>query len=359
MAASSRRRAGRSGRVLRTTSRATLALVLAGALAACGENGGGGGGGGGGEEEEQPFADARMDFVVPYEPGGGYDTYARALAPYFEECLGATVVVQNEPGAGGLVATNQTAAAGPNDNRFQIVNTVGLVSAQIAGEEGANFDLNDLNWLGRVAAPPNVMVVGNDSDISSFEDVLAADEDVRFVAQGPGANDYLAPNILGAAYDFPFEVITGFAGSTEAQTAVIAGDADAHILPVDSQLSAIENGDVRPVVTIDEEPDALLPDVPTIYDAAPPEGEAQEIIDNLVALGQTGRALIASPNMPEEKVEALREAWTCVSEDEELIAQLDEQQRPLNALGGQETADLVAEVLNSPEEFQTLVAESS
>ena len=340
----------------RRTAHTALAVALSGALAACGQSGGDAGGGGG--EGEPPFAGERVDFVVPYEPGGGYDTYARTMAPYFEECLDATVVVQNEPGAGGLVATNKTAAAPADENRFQIVNTVGLVSAEIAGEEGANFQLNDLNWLGRVAAPANVMVVGNDSELQSFEDVVDADEEVRFVAQGPGANDYLAPNILGAAYGFPFEVVTGFAGSPEARAAVVAGDADAHILPVDSQLSAIEAGDVRPLVTIDEEPDPLLPDVPTIYDAAPPEGDAQEVIDNLVALGQTGRALIASPEMPEEKVTALREAFQCVAENEDLVAELDKQQRPLAVLDGEETADLVAEVLDSPERVRELVAES-
>ncbi|TFV76664.1 hypothetical protein E4P39_07045 [Blastococcus sp. CT_GayMR19] len=344
----------------RTYGRATLTVLLGGALTACGGAGGGagGGGGGGGGGEEAPFAGARLDFVVPYEPGGGYDVYARSLAPYFEECLDATVTVQNEAGAGGLVATNKTAISPADENRFQIVNTVGLVSAQIAGEEGANFDLNDLNWIGRVSAPPNVLVVGNDSGFESFEDVVAAEEAVRFVAQGPGANDYLAPNIVGAAYEFPFEVVTGFAGAPEARGAVIAGDADAHILPVDSQLSAIEAGEVQPLVTIDEEADPLLPDVPTIYDAAAPEGDAKEIIDNLVALGQTGRALIASPEMPEASVEALREAFTCVMEDEQLLSELEEQQRPVDPLGGEETAALVAEVLESPEEFQTLVTES-
>ena len=338
---------------------ATLAVVLGGALTACGGGGGGAGAGGGDAgAEEAPFAGARLDFVVPYEPGGGYDTYARSLAPYFEECLDATVTVQNEAGAGGLVATNKTAVAGPDDNRFQIVNTVGLVAAQIAGEEGADFDLNDLNWIGRVSAPPNVLVVGNDSSFETFEDVVDAGEAVRFVAQGPGANDYIAPNIVGAAYGFPFEVVTGFAGAPEARGAVIAGDADAHVLPVDSQLSAIEAGEVRPLVTIDEEADPLLPDVPTIYEAAAPEGDAKEIIDNLVALGQTGRALIASPQMAEEKVEALREAFTCVMEDDELLGELEKQKRPVNPLGGQETAELVAGVLEAPEDFQTLVAES-
>ncbi len=345
--------AGRKGR-------AVLAVALAGSLAACGSGGGGAAGGrGGGAPAEQAFAGKRTDFVVPYEPGGGYDAYARALAPYFEECLDATIVVTNEPGAGGLLATNKTAVAPADENRFQIVNTVGLVSAQIAGEQGANFNLDDLNWIGRVSAPPNVMVVGKDSDIQSFQDVVGAGEPIRFVAQGPGANDYLAPNILGSAYGFPFQVVTGFAGSGEARAAVIAGDADAHILPVDSQLGAIEAGDVRPVVTIDEEPDALLPDVPTIYDAAAPEGGAKVIIDNLVALGQTGRALIASPQMEADRVEALRKAWSCVSENQEALSELEGQQRPIQALGGEETAQLVAEVLKSPEEFQALVRESS
>jgi tripartite-type tricarboxylate transporter receptor subunit TctC len=344
--ATSTRRAG-----LRAACRAATVLALAGALAACGSASGGGGGEGG-------FAGENVDLVVPYEPGGGYDAYARALAPYLEECLDATIVVRNEPGAGGLVATNKTAAAAADEPRFQIVNTVGLVSAQIAEAAGANFDLNDLNWIGRVAAPPNVVVVAEDSPIRSFADLVNAAQPVRFVAQGPGANDFIAPNIVGAAYGFPFEIITGFAGAPEARTAVVAGNADAHVLPIDSQLSAIESGDVRPIVTIDDEPDPLLPDVPTVYETAAPDDGATTIIDNLVALGQTGRALIASPQMPAERVEALREGYGCAAGNEELLAELDEQQRPLDALGGQETAQLVEQVLTAPDEFRQLVVAS-
>jgi tripartite-type tricarboxylate transporter receptor subunit TctC len=334
----------------RDTARALTAAALAVGLAACGSSGGG--------EPAGAFSGEDVDLVVPYEPGGGYDAYSRALAPYLEECLDATIVVRNEPGAGGLVATNKTAAAGPEENRFEIVNTVGLVSAQIAQAKGANFDLNDLNWIGRVSAPPNVVVVAQDSPVQGFADLVRPQQPVRFVAQGPGANDFIAPNIVGTAYGFPFEIITGFAGSSEARTAVVAGNADAHVLPVDSQLPSIESGDVRPIVTIDDKPDPLLPDTPTIYDAAPPEPRAKAIIDNLVALGQTGRGLIASPQMPVERVEALRQGFQCAAGNQELLAELEQQQRPLNPLGGQETAQLVAEVLGAPEEFRRLVVDS-
>jgi tripartite-type tricarboxylate transporter receptor subunit TctC len=238
------------------------------------------------------------------------------------------------------------------------VNTVGLVSAQIAKAPGANFDLNDLNWLGRVSAPPNVIVVAKDSPIQSFQDLVDSADPVKFVAQGPGANDFIAPNIVGDAYGFPFEIITGFAGSAEARTAVVAGNADAHALPVDSQLPAIEAGDVRPIVTIDEQPDALLPDTPTIYETEPPTEEAKAIIDNLVALGQTGRGMIASPKMEADRVTALREGLQCAFEEPDLVAELEDQQRPLNPLSGEETAALVSEVLQSPKEFQDLVVAS-
>lgn len=338
-------------RPLRAAPTSALVAVVLAVLAACGT-------GSANDAQAGPFAGADVDLVVPYEPGGGYDAYARALSPYLEECLDATIVIRNEPGAGGLVATNKTAAAGAEENRFQIVNTVGLVSAQIAGAEGANFHLEDLNWIGRVAAPPNVVVVGRDSPIAGFADLVRAERPVRFVAQGPGANDFIAPNIIGAAYGFPFEIITGFSGAPEARSAVVAGNAEAHVLPVDSQLSAIEAGDVRPLVTIDEERDPLLPDTPTVYEAAAPDERTRSIVDGLVALGQTGRALIASPQMPQERVAALREGFRCAAGNADLRAELEEQQRPLDELGGPETAQLVAEVLGAPEEFRQLVVAS-
>ena len=79
----------------RTVSRTLTTAAVAALLAACGSSAGSG-------EPAGPFSGQDVDLVVPYEPGGGYDAYARALAPYLEKCLDATIVVRNEPGAGGL-----------------------------------------------------------------------------------------------------------------------------------------------------------------------------------------------------------------------------------------------------------------
>jgi tripartite-type tricarboxylate transporter receptor subunit TctC len=73
-----------------------------------------------------------VELVVPYATGGGYDTYARAIAKPLGEALEATVIVQNEPDVGGLLATNKTSVAKPDGTRIQIVNELGALSAELA-----------------------------------------------------------------------------------------------------------------------------------------------------------------------------------------------------------------------------------
>ncbi|MPZ63877.1 MAG: hypothetical protein GEU93_21990 [Propionibacteriales bacterium] len=307
--------------------------------------------------EQASLEGESIDLVVPYDPGGGYDTYARLLAPYLEDCLGATVVVRNEPGAGGLLATSQTFVAPPDSLRTVLMNTVGAISAQLSEAEGVNFDAGDFSWLARVSAEPNVLAVAADSEFETFQDLIDAERPVRFVATGPGSNEYVNSEVLPKVYDFPAETVTGFEGSEEARAAVLAGDADAHILPFDSQISAIDAGDLRPLLVIGRQPHESLPDVPTVSDF--PTGEAQQAsLDALIELVETGRSLAGPPDMDPDHLAALRTGVDCALGNEELVAEAEEQQRDIDPLSGEETATVVDEALDAPAEFQDLVKEA-
>ncbi|WP_422677992.1 tripartite tricarboxylate transporter substrate-binding protein [Blastococcus brunescens] len=172
------------------------------------------------------------------------------------------MVVRNEPGAGSLLATNATANASPDELRVQIVNVGGTAAAQIAEAEGVQYDLAELSWIGRLANAPDVVTSAPDGNYATFEDILDATEPVRFVSTGPGSQEGIAASVLAAAYGFPLELITGFAGSGEARNAVIAGNADAHALVLDSVIANIESGEVEPLVVVDDEAAESLPDVP-------------------------------------------------------------------------------------------------
>jgi tripartite-type tricarboxylate transporter receptor subunit TctC len=338
---------------------AGAAVALAVAVAGCGGAGGGGqGSGGGGESPSDVFRGEQMDFVVPFDPGGGYDVYTRTIAPYLEECLGARIVVKNEPGAGSLLATNQTAVSPPDGTRIQITNTPGMLGSQIAGAEGVSFDANEFSWIGRISSPPDVVLTNPDSDLTDFEAIANSTDNVQFVATGPGSSDYVAAAVLGEAYEIPHEIATGFAGSQEATNAVVAGEADVHVMPYDTVLPVIDAGDASPVAVLAEELPQYMPEAPLIGEVMP-EGEAgQDLVNSLMTLTASGRAVTAPPGLPEDRLTALREGFACAMENEELLAELDEQQRPVNFLSGEEMQDLVTEVLAPTPEFQAVLEES-
>lgn len=299
-----------------------------------------------------------IDLVVPYDPGGGYDIYARMMAPYLEDCLDATVVVRNEPGAGGLLATAKTYVASPDDLRLEITNSIGMVSAQMSEIDGANFDSGKLSWLGRVSAEPNVVAVAADSDFRSFQDIIDAEQPIRFVATGPGSNEYVNSEVLPEIYEFPAETVTGFESSTDARAAVLSGDADVHILPLDSQIGGIESGDMRPLLVVGKESSEVLPDVPTVADF-PPGAEDEPVLDALIDLVETGRGLAGPPDMGSERLAALRDGVECALDNEELAADADKQQRSISPMTGPELDAAVDRALDAPAEFQEIVKETS
>ena len=337
-----------------------VAAVLLATVVGCGSSGGGEGGGGAADEGNggDVFKGERIEFVVPFDPGGGYDTYVRAIAPYLEDCLGARIAVLNEPGAGSLLATNKTAVSPPDGSRIMITNTPGILGSQIASAEGVEFDLNKFSWIGRIASPPDVVLTDADGDLQSFEDIANASDEIQFVATGPGSSDFVAAGVLAEAYDIPHKIATGFSGSQEATNAVVAGEADAHIMPYDTVLPVIEAGDATAVALLSEEVPQYMPETPLIGDVEAPTEEGQAMVDQLIALTASGRAVAGPPGMPEDELAALREGLGCAMENEELLAELDSQQRPVNYLSGEEMADLVEQVLNPTPEFQAILEKS-
>ncbi|WP_181449072.1 tripartite tricarboxylate transporter substrate-binding protein [Nonomuraea aridisoli] len=336
----------------RRLSRAAAALGALGLAAACG----------GADAAVPPaefYAGETIEFVVPYEPGGGYDLYARDIAPYLAKCTKSKVRVLNEPGAGGLLATSQTAVAKPDGLRVEIVNTIGVVSAQVGRVEGLNFDLADFSWLARLSTEPNIVVVAADSRFKTFDDMLRSKEPVKFVSTGPGANDYINPPLLSKIYDFPAEVITGFSGSGEARTAILRGDADAQVMPLNTALSGIRAGLMRPVLVIGETDDKHMAGVASAAGITPRTPQQQAILRSLLDLTETSRTVAAPPHLDKGRLEYLRQAFKCALTDPGLVRSGAEQQRPVSYLSGEDTRNLVVKVLNADPAFQTVVRANS
>jgi tripartite-type tricarboxylate transporter receptor subunit TctC len=304
------------------------------------------------------FAGETIELVVPFSPGGGYDTYARQLAPALEKRLGATVAVVNEPGAGGLLATNELWNARPDGSTIAILNMVGHLGSALAGAPGVQYEATEFSYIGRISQEPDVVVTGARGPLQKFDDVLSGTpgRPVRFGAGGPGSLEYIDAVVLGSLFGLDSEVVTGFAGSSEASLSVVAGDVDLHALSLSSQLPGIEGGDTRPLLVVGAEPVPELAGVPTVMDYATDANRS--LLESHTRLLETGRAFAAPPGMDPDRLAELRTAFADVAADEQFVADSAAAGRPVDFAGGEEVQAMVEELMAAPPEYVQLLEQA-
>ncbi len=316
-------------------------------------------GGGGGEAAAEGCGGIEgetVTLVVPFSPGGGYDSYARLLAPYLEEQLGATVIVENQDGAGGLLALNNLLTAAPDGTTLVIMNGIGAGGASIAGAEGAAFALDEFSYIGRVASEPPLIVTDADSEFQTWDDVVSADS-FRFGSTGPGASDFVTPSLLIEAFGLNAELVTGFEGSEENELAVTQGNVDGMSGDLDSRLPAIESGDHRPLLLIADEANDAVPDTPAVAELEL-EPAQEELITAHLDLLELARPIVGPPGIPDDALGCLRDGLQAALEDPELVTESEEQGRPIDYLPGEELEQVVAEILDAPAEYKRVLTEA-
>ena len=145
----------------------------------------GGRAGGGAERGAEFYKGKTVKFIVGVGVGGGFDAYARMLAPHIGRALDATVVVENLPGAGGMLALNQMVIAQPDGLRFKIVNGTPSLLAQILEQDNIKYDLTTMPHLAGVAAEPWGVLVGPTSPIKTPQDLVKPGQKIRWGGTGP------------------------------------------------------------------------------------------------------------------------------------------------------------------------------
>jgi tripartite-type tricarboxylate transporter receptor subunit TctC len=330
------------------------ALVALGVLAGC-SGGAGGDAGSSALPACSSLEGETLSLVVPYEPGGGYDSYARLLAPYLEEQIGATIAVQNQPGAGGLLALNHLLTENADGTTIAIMNGVGAGGSSIAGAEGAQFSLGDFTYIGRVVSEPPLIVTSAMGPYQTFDAVRAA-QGFRWGSTGPGAEDYVTASLLTAVFGIDAEVVTGFSGSGETELAIGQGAIDGMSGNPGSRRQAVEEGTQTPVLRMGEVPPGwLTADVPWIRDVTMTD-EQLSLVDAHLALIEIGRPLVGPPGMDEAATGCWRDAMANVMANPDLLAAAQQQERELAYLSGEELDTLVERIVTAPPQYREMLA---
>ena len=211
-----------------------------------------------------------------FGPGGTADILARLLAGPMGEALGQPVVVEPRPGAGGNVASGQLARAPADGQTIGLITGGHAVSAAFA--QGLTFDpLNDFDFVALVARYAFVVVVRNDSaarDLKGLLDMARAQPArLTFGSAGVGSTHHLVGEMLNATAGVQMQHVP-YRGDAAGTTALLAGEIAMMVTTSVGVLPHLRAGTVRALAVSSARRSALLPDVPTVAEAALPGFEA-------------------------------------------------------------------------------------
>ena len=294
--------------------------------------------------EENFFEGKTITYIVATKPGGGYDAYGRLVAKYMEKHIpGATFVVQNVPGAGHVIGTNQLYAAAPDGLTVGTFNT-GLIYGQVMELDGIEFDLQRMGWIGKAASDSRVLVVGKESGFRSFEELQSSERPILLASSGFANASHIDSLLLSRALDFPIKMVLGFSGN-EAEMSIMRGDEiDGMIGSFSSLRPFVENGYGRYLLRVGEMPGPPIPDARDLVDS----DEGAAMVNLIASRTQLGRLTAGPPGIPADRLKRLRGAYRTALDDPDLRAEAKRMKIPIVPLDGAVLAQRIDGALNQP-----------
>lgn len=260
-----------------------------------------------------------VKFVVGFGTGGGFDAYARMIAPPLAKLLDATVVVENQPGAGGIIALNRIAASTPDGLALMIVDGTPAALGQLLGQENVRYDLTKLDHLGMISSTRFVWLVAVNSPVKSLADAVSTGKRTLWGSAGPTDGPAGSAAVSCEALRIPCRIIIGYKGSSDMILALQRGEVDANFLSESSAYSLERSGQARAIVVAARTRSPLLPDVPTIFEAAKLDAEQEWWLDYRANLNDLGRILVTTQGTEAQRLAYLREAIRKVLTDPALM----------------------------------------
>lgn len=308
-----------SRRKVLTTGSAIGALGLAGCL-----------GGSTDEDEEWPSQD--LETIIPYSAGGGYDWYSRTISDYLEDEIpgDASIVPENVTGAGGITGVNTLWNSEP-DYTLGTYDPPTAVTQQIALPDTVDYELEEFNYIGTYAYSDTGWMhndsIGPIDSWDDFEEAITSGAAIG--TAGVGHSSHIVPTLYGELTgrwtedDLQFVHYDGFGDVT---TGILQDEIQVLPYTVASIAPFVDEEDDLEAFLISSEEPRDIWSAPTLADWDVPGG----VTDDLIALSQNPRPLIAPPDASEEVLEVLEEGLNNVLSNDDFISATEDEDRPMN-----------------------------
>jgi tripartite-type tricarboxylate transporter receptor subunit TctC len=300
----------------------------------------------------------QLRLIVGSAVGGGYDLFARIVARHMVRHIPGqpTVIVQNQPAAGGVVMTNQLYAQGPKDGTVIGVPINGIPTAPLL-QTGVQFDATRLIWLGSTNREAYVAFVWHTVPVKTIADV--ATRAVLVGATTPGTTMVDFPLLVNEILGLRFKIVRGYQGTPQINLAIERGEVEgmggigwASVKAQTPQWIAERR--IRVLAQYGLTRHAELAEVPTMLELAGSQADRQAMT-MLFARTEYGRPYFLPPDVPAARVAALRRAFDATMRDAVFRAEAARLALDVDPLTGEEVQALVAQLAATPRDVVTRV----
>lgn len=264
-----------------------------------------------------------LEILVGFSVGGGYDTYARALAQFIGKHIpgNPTVYVTNMPGAGSLKLVGYLDEVAEPDGLTIGTFDSPLIIAPLLRPQEAKFDASKLSWIGSIAQNTAICALWHEADITSFDDLFDRERPVILGATGNVDVRYMYSALLKNMMGADLDILLGYRGSSDVRLAMEQGEIAGSCGESWSSLKStatewLEEKKVDIVAQFGNAPNPELEGVPMASDRAETK-EQRDAMRLLFAPQSAGRPYVAPPGVPAERLEILRDAFKATMEDPE------------------------------------------
>jgi tripartite-type tricarboxylate transporter receptor subunit TctC len=270
---------------------------------------------------KEPFYKGKtIALVIGSNASGGYDGYGRLLSRHMGRHIpgNPAFVVQNMPGANGVRAAGHVYSVAAVDGTVIGIFDQAMFLRQLLGAPGLKGDVAKFNWVGRLVSNSAVLFSWHAAKVQKIEDVFTHE----LIVAASGAASRLNWAALNALAGTKFRMVTGYEGPASAKIAMMRGEVEALSLPWsalraenpewlrDRQINLLlQTGDQNPG----------LEHLPRMVDLARSD-DVRKVLEIFASPSVIGRAFVAPPDVPRERVAVLRTAFAAMLKDEAFLA---------------------------------------
>jgi tripartite-type tricarboxylate transporter receptor subunit TctC len=308
--------------------------------------------------QEAFFKGKTVHIIVGGPAGGGFDTYARIIARQMPKHIpgGPTIVVNNMPGAGMMIAANHIYKVAKPDGLTIGHFTGSQTLNQVLNNPGVEFDMRRFYYLGAPTADHFSCAFTKASGITSAREWLASKRPVKMGGIGPGNLTDNTIRVLSTATNLPIQLVSGYTGTAPIRLALESGEIEGSCWGWDSIRStwakALQSGEGIVVIQAAPKPHPDLPKVPLAIDFGKND-DGKQMIDVIIHGGNiVERTFLLPPGVPKERAQVLRSAFAKTMADPEFLAETQKAKLGVAPIPGEELERRVNGYFKLPEDLK-------